>query len=178
MATYVALLRGINVSGQKIIPMADLKAMFVKLGFKDAKTFIQSGNVVFTSSAAASATTKKIEGGIRKTFGFDVTVVVKTLPELVKIVGGNPYKKVKEGERVYVTYLAEAPGKKGVAALETAANAVDGFTMGKAAVYILVRGGYGKSQFTNNFVEKKLGVRATSRNLESSLKLIALAQGG
>lgn len=69
-------MRGINVSGQKIIPMAYLKAMFLKLGFTDAKTFIQSGNVVFTSGAAAPATTKKIEEGIRKTFGFDVTVVL------------------------------------------------------------------------------------------------------
>lgn len=96
----------------------------------------------------------------------------------MKIVGANPYKKVKEGERVYVTYLAEAPGKEGVAALEKAANAVDEFTVAKAAVYILVRGGYVKSQFSNNFVEKKLGVRATSRNPESSLKLIALAEAG
>lgn len=105
MAIYIALLRGINVSGQKIISMVDLKEMFVKLGFKDAKTFIQSGNVVFTGKS----------------------------------------------------------------------NDIDEFIIGKEAVYILVRGGYGKSQFSNNFVEKKLSVRATSRNLESSRKLVALA---
>lgn len=175
MAVQIALLRGINVSGQKIIPMADLKAMFVKLGFKDAKTFIQSGNVVFTSASAAPALVKALEAGIRKTFGFDVTVVVKTLRELEAIVAANPYKKPKEGERVYIAYLAEAPGKEGVAAMEACANEVDHFTVAKAAVYILARKGIGKSQFSNNFLEKKLKVRATTRNMESSLKLIDLA---
>lgn len=178
MATYIALLRGINVSGQKVIPMADLKAMFVKLGFKDAKTFIQSGNVVFTSGVADSqALIRKIEDGIEKTFGFDVTVVLKSLPELVKIVKAQPFKP-REDERVYITYLAEAPAKDGVKALEAARNETDDFVVGKTAVYILVRTGYGKTQFSNNFVEKKLKVRATSRNMESSLKLIALAEAG
>src|SRR3712207_6566461 len=176
MATYIALLRGINVSGQKIIPMADLKALFVKLGFKDARTFIQSGNVVFSSAVAdPSALIGRIEAGIRKTFGFEVSVVLKTLPELKKIVKDRPFQP-KEGERVYITYLAEAPAKEGVKKLEAARNETDDFAVAKAAVYILVRAGYGKSQFSNNFVEKKLGVRATSRNLESSLKLIALAE--
>lgn len=176
MATYIALLRGINVSGQKIIPMSDLKALFVKLGFKDARTFIQSGNVIFTSASTDSrALIGKIEGGIRKTFGFDVTVVLKTLPELARIVKAQPFRP-QEGERAYITYLAEAPGKEAVKNLEAARNETDDFVVAKEAVYILVRAGYGKTQFSNNFVEKKLGVRATSRNLESSLKLIALAE--
>jgi uncharacterized protein (DUF1697 family) len=178
MATYIAMLRGINVSGQKIIPMADLKALFLKLGLKDAKTFIQSGNVVFTSPAGSAVLVGKIEAGIRQAFGFDVTVVLKTLPELSRIVKALPFQP-KEGERAYITYLAEAPEQAGVKALEAARNEVDDFVIAKAAVYILVRAaaGYGKTLFSNNFVEKKLKVRATSRNLETSLKLIALAEG-
>ncbi len=176
MQTQIALLRGINVAGQKIIPMADLKALFVKLGFKDAKTFIQSGNVVFTSSKTTGVVRKVLEDGIRKRFAMEVTVIVKTLAELERIVKSNPYVKPAAGERVYLTYLAEAPGKEGVKALEGARNGVDDFTISRDAVYILVRGGYGKSQFSNLFVEKRLAVRATSRNLESSLKLITLAR--
>lgn len=176
MPIHIALLRGINVAGQKIIPMADLRDLFVKLGFKDAKTFIQSGNVVFTSPKTTGALRKVLEDGIRKRFAMEVTVVVKTRAELERIVKASPYAEPADGERVYLTYLAEAPGKEGVKALEGARNGVDDFTISRDAVYILVRGGYGKSRFSNTFVEKKLAVRATSRNLESSLKLIALAQ--
>ena len=158
--------------------MADLKALFLKLGFKDAKTFIQSGNVVFTSPAGSQGLGKKLEDGIKKTFDFDVTVVVKTLPELVRIVEALPFRP-REGERAYITFLAGAPAKDNVKALEASRNETDDFMVAKAAVYILVRStaGYGKSQFSNNFLEKKLKVRATSRNLETSTKLIALAEG-
>lgn len=177
MPTYIALLRGVNVSGHNIIPMADLKAMFVKQGFKDALTFIQSGNVVFThASTDAAALAGKIEQAIGKRFGHEVTVILKTLPELARMVAAIPYKSLKDGEKVYLTYLAEVPGKEGIKALEAAEDGTDDFTIAKSVVYILVRGGYGKSRFSNNFVEKKLGVRATSRNLESSRKLIALAE--
>lgn len=176
MTIYVALLRGINVAGQKIIPMADLRTLFVKLGFADAKTFIQSGNVVFTAAQAAPALRKTLEAGILKRFAMEVTVIVKSLPELAKIVKANPYGITGEGERVYLTYLAEPPGKDGIKALDATRNATDDFTIARDAVYILVRGGYGKSQFSNNFVEKKLAVRATSRNLETSQRLIDLAK--
>jgi uncharacterized protein (DUF1697 family) len=133
--------------------------------------------VVFTAIATAPALVKTLEAGIQKTFGFEVTVVVKSLAELEKIVKANPYPKVKEGERVYIAFLAEAPGKDGVAALQAEANEIDHFTVTKSAVYILARKGFGESRFSNNFLEKKLKVRATTRNLESSTKLIALASG-
>lgn len=175
MPIYIALLRGINVSGQKIIPMIDLKSLFDKMGLKKAKTFIQSGNVIFEGDGTPASLTARIEKGIRKRFGFEVTVVLRSLPQLAKAVAEMPFKKTKEGEKVYITYLAESPSKEGAMALQALASPVDEIVLGRAEVYILIRGGYGKSIFSNTLVEKKLGVRATTRNLASSQKLIALA---
>ena len=175
MPTYISLLRGINVSGQKIVPMVDLKALFDKLGLKKAKTFIQSGNVVFESEVPAAELVSNIEQGIKKRFGFDVTVIVRTLAQLTKAVSASPYKQLKDGERVYISYLAESPSKEGVKALQAQVSDKEEFTIGKTEVYILVRDGFGNSLFSNNFLEKKLGVRATTRNMQSSEKLIALA---
>ena len=75
--TYFALLKGINVSGHKTIKMDELRAMFEELGYKNVRTLIQSGNVVFESIAAAETVRKKIEAGIKKTFGFDVNVIIR-----------------------------------------------------------------------------------------------------
>jgi uncharacterized protein (DUF1697 family) len=178
MKTWIALLRGINVSGQKSVPMAELKKMFVKLGFKDALTFIQSGNVVFRSPEADPGKLAAIlETAIKKAFGFDVPVILRTLEELKAALKGNPYagKKLAETERVYISFLDAVPGKEAVKALAAFSDNVDEFKVKGAEVYILARGGYGKSLFSNTFIEKKLKVRATTRNLATSGKLIDLA---
>jgi uncharacterized protein (DUF1697 family) len=179
MATYIALLRGINVSGQKPVPMADLKAMFATLGFKDAKTYIQTGNVVFRSEGKpAEALVKAIEAGILKTFGFDVPVVLRTAEQLAAIAQANPWRKRKmaEGERVYISYLDRAPSKEAAAALAAVAGENDEIILTGTEAYILARGGYGNSVFSNTLMEKKLKVRSTTRNLETTMKLSALAE--
>ena len=179
MAAYIALLRGINVSGQKIIPMAALAKMFVKLGFKDAKTFIQSGNVVFSAPAKdAGKFGKAIAAGIQMEFGFEVPVVIRSLDEMRAALSGNPYgkKQLAEKERLYICYLDAAPGKGAISELEAIADDDDEVKVKGMQVYLMIRNGYGDSVFNNNFVEKKLGVRATTRNLATSQKLIALAE--
>ncbi|MDB5051666.1 MAG: hypothetical protein JWO30_4737 [Fibrobacteres bacterium] len=179
MTTYIALLRGINVSGHKPVPMAELQKLFEKLGFKGAKTFIQSGNVVFKSAEGdRKETAAKIEAGILKKFGFEVPVIVRTPEELGAALAGNPYakRKLADGDRVYITYLGEAPSRDAIKALEKHIDAIDELTIKNNEVYILAHKGYGNSKLSNTFVEKKLGVRCTTRNLETTGKLIELAE--
>ena len=180
MPAYIALLRGINVSGHKPVPMADLRKLFAKLGFADAQTYIQSGNVVFTSAGKDAAKIgKAIEAGIGKAFGFEVPVVVRSLAALRAALAANPYGKEKlaENERLYITFLAAAPGKAEAAKLEAIVDANDEVKVKGADVFLRIGAGYGKSVFSNTLVEKKLGVAATTRNIETSRKLVALAEG-
>jgi uncharacterized protein (DUF1697 family) len=181
MPIYIALLRGINVSGQKPVPMAELQKLFETLGFKGAKTLIQTGNVVFRADNAKpdAALAGLIEKTIEKKFGFEVPVILRTLEELRAVLDGNPWRKKKpaESERVYISFLDKAPGKEGIKALAAVPSGDDEHIVRNSQVYLLIRGGYGKTKLSNALVEKKLKARATTRNLETSEKLIALAEG-
>jgi uncharacterized protein (DUF1697 family) len=185
MDTYIALLRGINVSGKKIILMADLKKLFESLKFADVKTFIQSGNVVFTRGKAAKGgksgdqdMAAAIESAIVKKYAFEVPVIVRTAEEMAAVIETNPFRKtkLKEKERVYVSYLSEIPGKEGAKKLEGIASDFDEIRLKGREVYILCRGGYGETVFSNTLVEKCLGVKSTTRNLETTQKLVDLSR--
>src|SRR5437899_2291529 len=94
MTTYIAMLRGINVSGHKIIKMEHLRAAFEALGFKEVTTYVQSGNVVFKGATKSPALlTKRIEEKISSEFGFAVPVILRTAGELGDIVKGNAFAK-------------------------------------------------------------------------------------
>ncbi|MEO6097591.1 MAG: DUF1697 domain-containing protein [Fibrobacteria bacterium] len=180
MTINIALLRGINVSGHKPVPMADLKAMFAKLGFKDAKTYIQSGNVVFRNEGKdPGKSAKVIEAGILKTFGYEVPVIVRTADQMAAVVKANPWRKKKlaESERVHISYLDQAPSKEAAAALSLVPGGKDELILAGTEAFILARGGYGNCVFSNSLLEKKLKVRSTTRNLETTMKLLALTEG-
>jgi uncharacterized protein (DUF1697 family) len=135
--------------------------------------------VVFTASGKdGSKPAKAIEAGIAKAFGFDVPVIVRTLDGLRAIVAANPYGRTKlaENERLFISFLDAAPPKEAAAKLEAIVDGKDELQVRKTEVYLLIRDGYGRSAFNNNFMEKKLGVRATTRNLETTQKLITLAE--
>src|SRR5690349_1434442 len=105
MVAYVAMLRGINVSGKNKIKMTDLQALFVGLGHRDVVTYIQSGNVVFRSAAKSAAElASSIERQITRQFGFDVPVVIRAKTELAKVIDGNPFGGV-DLSKVHVTFL-------------------------------------------------------------------------
>ena len=117
MNIFVAFLRGINVSGQKIIKMEDLKKMFESLRYKHVTTYIQSGNVVFGSNISSSESLRKeIEKRIMKEFGFEVPVIVKTIQELEEVIKKNPYQNVrlKKDEKLHVSFLGGKPARTAV----------------------------------------------------------------
>ncbi|WP_019424496.1 DUF1697 domain-containing protein [Paenibacillus sp. OSY-SE] len=173
MNKYVALLRGINVSGQKIIKMDALKSIFEALAFQNAKTYIQSGNVIFEASVTEpELLAESIEKQLRVELGYEITVVVKTLSELEEVIQHNPFTENEASEgKLYVSFLSKEPVAEDLAALLSVQNGVDEIRALEREVYILCRQGYGKSQFSNNFIEKKLRVPATTRNWQTVNKL-------
>lgn len=186
MKTYIALLRGINVGGNKIIPMADLKRVFEKLGFDDVKTYIQSGNVVFGSpKKEPSRLEQVITEGINKHFGIDVKNIVLSKEELEKIIERNPFRQRKtDGDgRIYFTMMMDSPSRERLPALEgikkeiaMASGTEDDFRVVGRTIYVLCRNGWSKSPFNSSTTEKILKVDTTSRNLETIEKLIAIAR--
>src|SRR5215469_9663989 len=109
MTTYIAMLRGINVSGHKIIRMERLRAVFEELGFAHVKTYVQSGNVIFETNEPPSGLAAKIERKIQAEFGFEVPVLTKSAKELKDIVKHNPLLKDSaiDPAKLHVTFLSD-----------------------------------------------------------------------
>ena len=165
---YICLLRGINVSGQKAMKMAALRTSFESLGLKDIMTYVQSGNVVFSTAAKTKPASlgARIKAQIATDFGFDVPVVIIKGDEMGKVVKGNPFVKEKgiDMARLYVTFLSAAPEASAVTKLKSVAAGVDRFHVSGTNVYLHCPKSYGETKLSNNTLERVLSVSATTRN--------------
>ena len=179
MQTFVSILRGINVSGQKKILMADLKTLYEDLQFKDVTTYIQSGNVIFKTGHKLSDTelTKQIEKAIHKKYDFEVPVQVRSVQELENIVTSNPFLKEKniQVDKLHVTFLSEIPEKTGIESMEKLDFSGDQFKVIGKEVYLYTPGGYGETKLSNKFFETKLKTNATTRNWKTIYTLLEMA---
>jgi len=175
MNTYISMLRGINVSGQKKIRMADLKSVYEDLGFQNIQTYVQSGNVIFDSPEShIKRLTKQLETQIEKTFGFSVPVLMRTADDFMRIIEEHPFK-YEEAIRVLVTFLYDHPQVSKLEELSHYKDKVDRFVIGQQEIFLFCPGGYGKTMLSNTFFEKKLDVVATTRNWKSVNALYELA---
>ena len=173
MKTYIALLRGINVGGHKKLKMADLKLMMEDMGFQNVSTYIQSGNVVFSSEDAdglEGLISKEIEGR----FGWEVPVMVKTADAIAQILKDCPFEGTKKVE-AYFMLLASQPETKLMEAVREISYPNEEFVLTTECVYIYFGNGYGNAKLNNTFFEKKLKVAATTRNYRTLTKLVELA---
>jgi uncharacterized protein (DUF1697 family) len=177
LTTYLALLRGINVGGHKIIKMAALKELFESLGFADVRTYIQSGNVIFRSKEGGKQLRPKLQKELKATFGFDVAVVIRTAEEMGKIIASTPFSPdtLAEHESLYVALLGGTPTEDAIEDLLACRSDVDDFRLVGGEVYILLRQSSRQSLFSNSFLERKLGVPATTRNWNTIAKLAEMA---
>jgi uncharacterized protein (DUF1697 family) len=172
---FIALLRGINVGGQKIIKMADLKRMFEAAGFHNVVTYIQSGNVVFDAPHPdADLLRREIETMLKSHLSYDVPTLVRRQADFHQTIARNPYHTITEGDvrKVSVTMLEGEPLAAAVASLPTASGTDELQVVGRD-VYILHMA-YGDTKLNNNFIEKKLGTWATTRNWATICKLAEL----
>lgn len=177
---YISILRGINVSGQKKIKMTDLKILYEKQGFEDVITYIQSGNVIFESKTKLTIETLKkiIEKAIETKYTFQVPVDIRTNQELKQIIEKYPYEEVKKEDnetKVLVTFLQSTPLDEKVESLLEYVKSPEKLIIQGKEVYLYCPNGYGRSKLTNTFIEKKLGVSATTRNWKSVKKLYELS---
>jgi len=177
---YVALLRGINVGGNKLIRMKDLARICTDAGLKNVRTYIASGNVVFESgSANKTALTRKIEKALHQTLGYEVSVVLRTLSEIKSIVNRNPFRKYEASKDVMlcVVFLANEPKTKPTLPLVSLTDNLEVFEVADGTACVVSRrkksGWFG---FPNNFVEKQFGVTGTTRQWSSVKKLLKFAE--
>ncbi len=176
MTIYIALLRGINVGGNNMIKMSELKIMFETMGFAQVQTYINSGNVLFVSEEGAAQVRQRVEAEVNKAFGIAATVVIRTEDELMQIIADCPYAKdsLLEGESVQITLLTEAPSEEKLEQLNAGKSESDEFQAKGLDIYFLFRQSVLDSKLAKNMT--KLGTTATSRNLNTILKLAALIE--
>ena len=179
MLTFVSLFRGINVGGHQTIRMDELKDLHESLGFKDVVTYIQSGNVVFTSDDADLAQLPgHIEDGFAQKFGFQVRVMVRTSAELREIIANNPFQNqhTKESKWVVVLFLATRPESTALEDLQKTYVGPEELCLIGQELYIYYPNGIGRSKLTLTLIEKKLKTMGTGRNWNTILQLQKLIQ--
>jgi len=175
LAQHIAPLRGINVNGQRTIPMARLRAMAKALGYARVETYIQTGNLLLESPSALHEVRRSLEVSLRATFGWEVAVAVRSPGDLGRVLAGCPYQP-GEGDVVYVGFAATMPEPGRVAeAMGRVPGWGDSCTVGPEHVYILYRNGVHRSPLSHAFFERWLGFPMTSRNLGTVPKLHELA---
>ncbi|WP_297090838.1 DUF1697 domain-containing protein [uncultured Draconibacterium sp.] len=178
MKKYIALLRGINVSGKNSIKMAQLRAMFGAAGFKSVKTYIQSGNVLFFSENDNPGELEVlIEKQIEKDFGFCVPVMVFALDDFQKTVQDNPFlsNETLDNSYLHITFLDAGFKSQQETKLSLQMQNGERYFLSEKAIYIYCPNGYGKTKLTNNYIEKVFKTRATTRNLKTVLKLLEMS---
>src|SRR6266446_8529586 len=179
MTTFVSLFRGINVGGHQTIRMDALKELYASLGFKDIVTYIQSGNIVFTSDDAdLSQLPRHIEDGFAQKFGFHAKVMVRTSGELKDIVDNNPFQNqpMKESKWVVVMFLATRPDRSALEDLQKSYAGPEEFYLVGQELYIYYPNGIGRSKLSNALIEKKLKTMGTGRNWNTILQLQKLVR--
>jgi uncharacterized protein (DUF1697 family) len=172
---YVAFLRGINVGGV-IIKMDALKKAFESLKFKKVRTLLASGNVLFETPTTAPAALKKtIEEKLKKTFGREIGVIVRSIAEIEKLVKSAPYKKVKmtPDTRLYVTYLAQKPKSKLKIPYKPKGANFEIIRLTATESCSVVTGPPGEGTLDlMDLLDKEFGKQVTTRNWNTILKVL------
>ena len=177
MATYVALLRGINVGGNKMVAMAELRAVLTKAGFSNVQTLLQSGNVILDAAASSPAKLEsQLEAEIEKRFSLDVEVHVRSGAELAAVIKANPFaaEAKRDPSHLLVTFYKTPLDKALVKAAQAAIEGPERLHADGRHLYMVFPEGIGRSKATV-VVGKKLGPAGTARNWNTVQKLAALA---
>jgi uncharacterized protein (DUF1697 family) len=170
MQIHIAILRGINVSGKNMIKMPELKTLFESLGFKNVKTYIQSGNVIFEAEA------KKPNEIVSEKFSLKVPVLVKAKSEVEEVLQNNPFLQTDvDVSKLHVTFLSVEPQQLNIDKINKDQYLPDEFVLHHTAIYLYCPNGYGNTKLNNSFFESKLKVMATTRNWKTVNELVRIA---
>ena len=177
MKTFILFLRGINVSGQKLIKMVELREALEKGGFGDVQTYVQSGNLVVKSDLGSA---KKVGSSVQKIildqFGFEVPCLVKFKEEIQKILELNPYDPEHlDTKKIFFIMLYAAPVMERFKEIDPKKYLPEEFQLEGDTIYFYAANGAAKAKLSNNFFEAKLKSNATTRNLNTMRKMVELA---
>ena len=172
---YIVFLKGINVGGHRKVPMAELKVLLAKHGFKNVQTYIQSGNIILESSSLKPFQIEdKIQKALYKYYGFEVSVFVKTPIELKRIFEDCPFSEAKRKDSYFVL-LHDVPTKQQIEEVSKKVYEFDEYIIQNNCIYLYCEKGMGKSKFNMKYFENKLNTFATTRNYNTMVKLLSLS---
>ncbi len=180
MTTYAAFLRGINVGGHRAMSMKPLARAFESLGFKEVRTLLASGNVLFRAPATNRARlVGRIEAGLKKTFGGEINVIVRNLDELQALVDSNPFRRIRvtPRTRLFVTFLPEKPRSR----LKIPYPSPDKsfrilrLTEGEVCSLLTLGPQWSRNLRQMDILEKEFGKKITTRSWSTILRLLRAA---
>lgn len=177
MSVFIAMIRGINVGG-KSVKMDKLRNSLKAPVFRDVRTYVQSGNIIFQTTGGSPASfSDKIEKLILRDFGFSVSVLIRTQAEMATIIKRNPFppKKGIDVSRLYVTFLSGTPTISAIKQLEPLDGDSDQFHLRGREIYLYCPNGYGRTKLSNNLFERLLSLPATTRNWNTVNTLFELS---
>jgi uncharacterized protein (DUF1697 family) len=179
MTTYIGLLRAVNLAGHNKVAMSDLRQLLTTIGMEDARSLLQSGNVLFRSSSKSTAQLERtLERSVKERLGVETDFFVRTAEEWSELIADNPFPREAKSDpgHLVAMCLKEAPDKTAVAALQKAILGREVVRAVGRHAYIVYPDGIGRSRLTMALIEKKLGTRGTGRNWNTVMKLDALAR--
>ncbi|RIK31804.1 MAG: hypothetical protein DCC56_06390 [Anaerolineae bacterium] len=176
MKTHIVLLRGVMPTGKNKVPMAQLREVLAQAGFKNVRTYIQSGNALVDTDISAKELETKVHALIKKHIGADLTIVVRTASQLQKVLDENPFKDGYDISRIFFVLFADSPPAQKVKELLAQDYSPEKLAILKNAAYMFIPNTYGSGKLSNNYLEKKLGVAATTRNFNTLTKLIEISK--
>jgi uncharacterized protein (DUF1697 family) len=176
VTTYLALIRGINVAGHAKLAMADLRRVLESLGHTEVRTYLQSGNAVFSSGRKQPGKFgAEIEKAVSSETGLDVKVLVRTRDELQSVIEANPFPEAaRTPTQLHVMFLSGRLTKKVLASLDATPYEPDQFKAGDRVLYLWLPNGLGRSKLPAYLSERRLGVTATTRNWNTATKLLVI----
>ncbi|MER5738057.1 MULTISPECIES: DUF1697 domain-containing protein [unclassified Streptomyces] len=181
--TYALLLRGINVSGHRKLPMAELRALLEELGHGDVRTYLQSGNAVFSTDedAPADALATAVEDAIERRLGFRCDCLVRDGAYLAAVAQACPFPAAElEGKQLHAVYYSAPIAPERFAAVDAEAYRPESFALGDRVMYLYTPDGLGRSKLAEAVMRPSLnkGVVATARNWNTVRTLVEMTAAG
>lgn len=178
----IAFLRALNMAGHNLVKMKELEGLFSSLGYEDVKTYIQSGNVIFsdTGKEKKEVIARRLEKAISDRFNLNIEVMVRKVADLKGLAARNPF--LDEGDfnplKMAVIFLNKKPSGDSVKAMANVSYPPDKFHISGQEIFIYCPNGFGRTKLYTNFFEKKMGIRGTARNWKSVMAILEIAGKG
>jgi uncharacterized protein (DUF1697 family) len=174
VTTYAALLRAVNLGTHQRVTMADLVRMVTGLGYRNPRTLLASGNLVFEGeSEAPRQVERRLEEGAKHDLGLETPILVRTAGELAQVLREEPFpKEIRDDpEHVLVVFLRDRPGPKAWADLRAAIQGPERLQAGGREAFLYYAGGIGHSKLTGAVIDRALGTVGTGRNWKTVRKI-------